>query len=73
MKKVANKTGVISRSREEWERIVKDYELSDLKRKEFCKKENIVLSTFHRWYYWVNNLRTGVKNQIIRSQKLQRR
>ena len=43
------KTHKRRRSPEQWQNIMLAYENSDLTQADFCRKESLVLSTFHKW------------------------
>jgi hypothetical protein len=52
MKVMAN--GKIRRTREEWREILSQWEKSALGVGEFCRKQEIQLSSFHRWQQKLN-------------------
>ena len=41
---------------EQWQKIIKDYETSDLTQKEFCQNHAIKIHTLH---YWIKKLSSG--------------
>lgn len=41
----------VRRSREQWQRIIVEYESENLTQKEFCAKHNLGSVSFNKWYH----------------------
>jgi hypothetical protein len=52
MKVMSN--GKIRRTRDEWREILSQWEKSGLSAREFCRKQEIQLSSFERWHQKLN-------------------
>jgi hypothetical protein len=48
MQKFSN--GRVRRTPAEWQELVKRFSATGLSQREFCRRENINVESFHRWY-----------------------